>query len=179
MGSQRGPRVTTVPSGTWGVNQAQEAAARTARAADDRCPSLRGERPTEVVGPLYILGRGRNGAAFVDPCGRGVINAEPCPRELGRELSSRPRRINLIACIIASSMAFIDGSVLTVASPKGRTALATDLAVSFTDLGGKSARPGTTEWLRVRQRGTTSPRVDRAVPARRPFGDQRGVDGVY
>ena len=66
---------------------------------------------------------------FVDPCGRGVINAEPCPRELGRELSSRRRRIILMACIIASSMAFIDGSVLTVALPKVRTALGTDLAV--------------------------------------------------
>jgi MFS family permease len=34
-----------------------------------------------------------------------------------------------MACIIASSMAFIDGSVLTVALPKVRTALGTDLAV--------------------------------------------------
>jgi EmrB/QacA subfamily drug resistance transporter len=65
---------------------------------------------------------------FVDPCGRGVINAEPCPRELGRELSSRRRRIILIACVIASSMAFIDGSVLTVALPRLRVALGTDLA---------------------------------------------------
>ena len=32
---------------------------------------------------------------------------------------------------------------------------------------------------RVRQRATASPRVDRAVPARGPFGDQRGVDGVH
>jgi EmrB/QacA subfamily drug resistance transporter len=65
---------------------------------------------------------------FVDPCGRGVINAEPCPRELGRELPSRRRRIILITCVIASSMAFIDGSVLTVALPKLRAALGTDLA---------------------------------------------------
>jgi EmrB/QacA subfamily drug resistance transporter len=65
---------------------------------------------------------------FVDPCARGVINAEPCPRELGRELPSRQSRIILSACVIASSMAFIDGSVLTVALPKLRSALGTDLA---------------------------------------------------
>jgi MFS family permease len=65
---------------------------------------------------------------FVDPCGRGVINAEACPREFGRELPSRQRRIILIACVIASSMAFIDGSVLTVALPRLRAALDTDLA---------------------------------------------------
>jgi EmrB/QacA subfamily drug resistance transporter len=65
---------------------------------------------------------------FVDPCGRGVINAEACPREFGREMPSRRRRIILIACVIASSMAFIDGSVLTVALPRLRAALGTDLA---------------------------------------------------
>jgi EmrB/QacA subfamily drug resistance transporter len=65
---------------------------------------------------------------FVDPCGRGVINAEPCPRELGRELPSGQRRIILAGCVIASSMAFIDGSALTVALPKLRAALGTDLA---------------------------------------------------
>jgi predicted dienelactone hydrolase len=65
---------------------------------------------------------------FVDPCGRGVINAEACPREFGRELPSRQRRIILIACVIASSMAFIDGSVLTVALPRLLAALGTDLA---------------------------------------------------
>ena len=50
------------------------------------------------------------------------------PRELGRELPSRQRRIILITCVIASSMAFIHGSVLTVALPKLRAALDTDLA---------------------------------------------------
>jgi hypothetical protein len=65
---------------------------------------------------------------FVDPCARGVINAEPCPRELGRELPIGRRRIILTTCVIASSMAFIDGSVLTVALPKLRAALDTDLA---------------------------------------------------
>ncbi len=65
---------------------------------------------------------------FVDPCAPGVITAEPCPRELGRELSSGRRRIILAACVISSSMAFIDGSALTVALPKLRSALGADLA---------------------------------------------------
>ena len=65
---------------------------------------------------------------FVDPCARGVISAEPCPRELGRELPSPRRKFILAGCVIASSMAFIDGSVLTVALPTLRAALGTDLA---------------------------------------------------
>jgi EmrB/QacA subfamily drug resistance transporter len=65
---------------------------------------------------------------FVDPCGRGVIHAEPCPRELGVEIPPRRRRMVLAACVVASSMAFIDGSVLTVALPKLRAALGADLA---------------------------------------------------
>jgi EmrB/QacA subfamily drug resistance transporter len=65
---------------------------------------------------------------FVDPCARGVINAEPCPREQGRALPRGRRRIVLAACVIASSMAFIDGSVLAVALPKLRAALDADLA---------------------------------------------------
>ena len=28
---------------------------------------------------------------FIEPCSRGIIEAEPCPRELGREVS-RARR---------------------------------------------------------------------------------------
>lgn len=65
---------------------------------------------------------------FVDPCARGVIDAEPCPREQGRDLPRTRRRIVLAACVAASSMAFIDGSVLTVALPRLRAALGTDLA---------------------------------------------------
>lgn len=65
---------------------------------------------------------------FVDPCARGIVHAQPCPHELGRELPSSRRRIVLAACVVASSMAFIDGSVLTVALPKLRTALNADLA---------------------------------------------------
>jgi EmrB/QacA subfamily drug resistance transporter len=65
---------------------------------------------------------------FVDPCARGIINAEPCPREQERELPRMRRRIVLAACVVASSMAFIDGSVLTVALPRLRAALGADLA---------------------------------------------------
>jgi EmrB/QacA subfamily drug resistance transporter len=65
---------------------------------------------------------------FVDPCARGVINAEPCPREQGRELPRVRRRLVLASCVVASSMAFIDGSVLTVALPRLRAALGADLA---------------------------------------------------
>ena len=57
---------------------------------------------------------------FAEPCSRGVIAAEPCPREQGREIARGQRRIVLTACIVASSMAFIDGSVLTVALPRLR-----------------------------------------------------------
>jgi EmrB/QacA subfamily drug resistance transporter len=65
---------------------------------------------------------------FVDSCGSGVINAEPCPRELGREITMPRRRIVLAACIFASSMAFIDSSALTVALPSLRAAFGVDLA---------------------------------------------------
>ncbi len=65
---------------------------------------------------------------FVEPCSRGMVEAEPCPRELGREISLQRRRMVLASCILASSMAFIDGSALTVALPNLRADLETDLA---------------------------------------------------
>ena len=65
---------------------------------------------------------------FVEPCDRGVIAAQPCPRALGREIAPRHRRMVLAACVLASSMAFIDGSALTVALPKLRAFFGTDLA---------------------------------------------------
>lgn len=65
---------------------------------------------------------------FAEPCNRGLITAEPCPRELGREITPARRRMVLIACVLASSMAFIDGSALTVALPKLKAALGADLA---------------------------------------------------
>ena len=64
---------------------------------------------------------------FGEPCGVGVIRAEPCPRELGREVPAPRRRVVLAACVLASSMAFIDSSVLTVALPSLRTAFGADL----------------------------------------------------
>src|SRR5262245_35767401 len=65
---------------------------------------------------------------LAEPCSRGIIAAEPCPRELGREVSRERRRMVLAACVLASAMAFIDGSALTVALPKLRAGLAADLA---------------------------------------------------
>lgn len=44
---------------------------------------------------------------FDDVCGAGVIDAQPCPRQLRRELPVPRRRIVLAACVLASSMAFI------------------------------------------------------------------------
>jgi EmrB/QacA subfamily drug resistance transporter len=65
---------------------------------------------------------------FVEPCDRGIIDAEACPREIGREITPQRRRIVLAACVLASSMAFIDGSALTVALPKLRAFFGADLA---------------------------------------------------
>jgi EmrB/QacA subfamily drug resistance transporter len=65
---------------------------------------------------------------FVEPCSRGIIEAQPCPRELGGEISPQRRRMVLAGCILASSMAFIDASALTVALPKLRAAVGADLA---------------------------------------------------
>jgi EmrB/QacA subfamily drug resistance transporter len=65
---------------------------------------------------------------IVEPCSRGLITAQPCPRERGREISRVRRHMVLAGCVLASSMAFIDGSALTVALPILRTALGADLA---------------------------------------------------
>jgi hypothetical protein len=65
---------------------------------------------------------------FDDLCGVGIINAEQCPRELGRKIPAPRRRVVLAACVLASSMAFIDSSVLTVALPSLRAALRETLA---------------------------------------------------
>lgn len=64
----------------------------------------------------------------VEPCSRDVIDAEPCPREVGREASPRCRRMVLTACVLASSMAFIDGTALPVALPRLRADFGADLA---------------------------------------------------
>ena len=65
---------------------------------------------------------------FVEPCDRGVIAAQPCPRVLGREIAPYRRRMVLAACVLASSMAFIDGSAVTVALPNMRAFFGADLA---------------------------------------------------
>ncbi|HEX3440662.1 MAG TPA: MFS transporter [Pseudolabrys sp.] len=65
---------------------------------------------------------------FVEPSCRGVIEAQPCPRALGREIAPHSRSIVLAACVLASSMAFIDGSALTVALPNLRASVGADLA---------------------------------------------------
>nr|WP_283816049.1 MFS transporter [Bradyrhizobium liaoningense] len=66
--------------------------------------------------------------SFVEGCSRGIIDAEPCPRQFGREASPRCRRMVLTACVLASSMAFIDATALPVALPRLRADLGADLA---------------------------------------------------
>ncbi len=65
---------------------------------------------------------------FAEPCDSGLIAAQPCPRALGREIAASRKRLVLTACVLASSMAFIDGSALTVALPKLRAFFGADLA---------------------------------------------------
>lgn len=64
---------------------------------------------------------------FVEPCSRGVIEAEPS-LTAAREMPSQRRGMVLAACVLASSMAFIDGSALTVALPRLRADFGADLA---------------------------------------------------
>lgn len=66
--------------------------------------------------------------SFVDPCSRGIIDAEPCPPELGRGAPPHCRGMVLAACVLASSMAFIDGTALPVALPRLRADFGADLA---------------------------------------------------
>ncbi|MGH6995625.1 MAG: MFS transporter, partial [Stellaceae bacterium] len=61
---------------------------------------------------------------FVEPCSRGIIEAEQCTRAI----AVTQRRLVLAACVLASSMAFIDGSALTVALPRLRAFFGADLA---------------------------------------------------
>ncbi|MDQ8727543.1 MFS transporter [Bradyrhizobium sp. LHD-71] len=65
---------------------------------------------------------------FVEPCGRGIIDAEPCPEERGREVLPARRPMVLTACVLASSMAFIDATALPVALPRLRADFGADLA---------------------------------------------------
>lgn len=56
----------------------------------------------------------------------GIILAQPCPRELGWAMLSRQRWPVLAACVVASSLVFIDGSALTVALKKLRADFSSD-----------------------------------------------------
>jgi EmrB/QacA subfamily drug resistance transporter len=66
---------------------------------------------------------------FAEPCGRGVIVATPFARAARRVVPGR-RSIVLVACVLASAMAFIDGSALTVALPKLRAYFHADFATA-------------------------------------------------
>ena len=85
------------------------------------------QRTMTLPAGAHMLSRGM-AQPIVEPCGRGIIDAEPCPRALGRETTPRRRRIVLAACVLASAMAFIDGSALSVALPRLRAAFDADLA---------------------------------------------------
>src|ERR1700742_1810342 len=65
---------------------------------------------------------------FAEPCSRGVINTQPCRRELLQEAARRHPGMLLTACVLASSMAFIDGTALPVALPSLRADFGADLA---------------------------------------------------
>lgn len=65
---------------------------------------------------------------FVEPCCRGLIEAESYQRTASGEGAGARKGIILTACVLASSMAFIDGSALTVALPNLRTYFGADLA---------------------------------------------------
>jgi EmrB/QacA subfamily drug resistance transporter len=64
---------------------------------------------------------------FIDPCAAGVIKAQPSLRLPGHVPISWHRPTVLAACILASSMVFIDGSALTVALPNLRAYFGADL----------------------------------------------------
>jgi len=65
---------------------------------------------------------------LLEPGSRGIIAAQKCPRQRGHEMTLQRRRMVLAACVLASSMAFIDGSALTVALPQLRASVGADLA---------------------------------------------------
>jgi len=65
---------------------------------------------------------------FVEPCDRGIIDAAPSVHLAERVLTASHRRWVLAACVLASALAFIDGSALTVALPRLRAAFGADLA---------------------------------------------------
>jgi EmrB/QacA subfamily drug resistance transporter len=65
---------------------------------------------------------------FAEPCASGIIAAAPDAQAPGPAIMARRRRMVLAACVLASSMVFIDGSALTVALPRLRAYFGADLA---------------------------------------------------
>ncbi len=65
---------------------------------------------------------------FVPPCQEGVIAAQPCPEEAGRRFALTRQARVLAGCVLVSSMAFIDGSALTVAMPALKADFGADMA---------------------------------------------------
>jgi EmrB/QacA subfamily drug resistance transporter len=63
---------------------------------------------------------------FAEPCASGLIKAAPPSH--APDLTPGRRRALLAACVLASSLVFIDGSALTVALPKLRAYFGADLA---------------------------------------------------
>src|SRR5258708_9050601 len=59
------------------------------------------------------------------PCEAGIISATPA---IAATLSQRRKRLTLVATILGSSMAFIDGSVVNIALPAIQQALHADAA---------------------------------------------------
>src|ERR1700722_6776690 len=135
---------------------------------------------------------------FSDPCGGGAINAEPCPREWGREIPAPRRRVVLAACVLASSMAFIDGSVLAVALPNLRAAFGSDLGTiqwvmngyllalaALTLIGGAVAEAPSVGWLigaRVIQGAAAAlltPASLALIGATYPKDERAGAIGVW
>jgi EmrB/QacA subfamily drug resistance transporter len=64
---------------------------------------------------------------YEEPCSEGLIDAEP-PQDACAALSRGKRALVLTACVLASAMAFIDGSALTVALPALRADFGADLS---------------------------------------------------
>src|SRR3546814_15862416 len=64
---------------------------------------------------------------FVEPCSCTVIESDPVQRAHAQKASPRRTRMFLAACLLASAMAFIDGSALTGALPGVRADFGADL----------------------------------------------------
>ena len=104
----------------------------------------------------------------------------PARERLGREALPRRRRMVLAACVLASSMVFIDGTALPVALPRLRADFGADLAsvqwvlngymlalASLTLIDGAllNGRPQTARDARARNAlGHGTPRLSNACP---------------